>query len=195
MNSVDVAAAPAGSPPLSAAQARIVDAAVRLFAEHGVGGTSLGMIAKALGVTKAAVYHQFRTKHEIVLAVAETELARLEAAIDLAEAQPTPDRARQVLVTRIVELAIENRRAVSSILNDPVIVRLFAEHESLRRVLHRLRRILIGDGAAPGARVSTAVLTAAISGAVVHPLVVDLDDDTLRAHLMDLARRIFELPG
>ena len=35
-------------------------------------GTSLQMIADAMGVTKAAVYHQFHTKEEIVLAVAET---------------------------------------------------------------------------------------------------------------------------
>src|SRR5689334_14173118 len=48
--------------PYRAAQQRIVDAAVPLFAEHGVGGTSLQMIADAVGVTKAAVYHQFKTK-------------------------------------------------------------------------------------------------------------------------------------
>jgi AcrR family transcriptional regulator len=30
-----------------------------------VSGTSLQMIAGAMGVTKAAVYHQFKTKEEI----------------------------------------------------------------------------------------------------------------------------------
>ncbi|HWS45775.1 MAG TPA: TetR family transcriptional regulator, partial [Acidimicrobiia bacterium] len=79
----------ATSAPHSAAQARIVDAALDLFAEHGVGGTSLQMIADAIGVTKAAVYHQFKTKDEIVLAVAEAELARLASAIDAAEAEPS----------------------------------------------------------------------------------------------------------
>jgi hypothetical protein len=34
----------------------------------GVGGTSLQMIADAIGVTKAAVYHQFNTNEEIVVA-------------------------------------------------------------------------------------------------------------------------------
>jgi hypothetical protein len=53
---------------------------------------------------------------------------------------------------------------------------------------------VIGDDAQPGAHVSTAVLTAAISGAVTHPLVVDLDDATLRTELLALARRLFELP-
>ena len=69
-------------PTPSAAQARIITAAVELFAQHGVGGTSLQMIADEIGVTKAAVYHQYNTKDEIVLAAAEAELARLEAVID-----------------------------------------------------------------------------------------------------------------
>jgi AcrR family transcriptional regulator len=42
----------------SPAKSRIASAATALFAEHGVGGTSLQMIADAIGVTKAAVYHQ-----------------------------------------------------------------------------------------------------------------------------------------
>ena len=80
------------------------------------------------------------------------------------------------------------------ILSDPVIVRFFAEHEQLRRVMRRLSRLLMGDDTGPEARVQTAVLTAALSGAVMHPLVVDLDDDTLRAQLQSLARRLFQLP-
>src|SRR5579862_7894371 len=51
----------------SRAQVRVSEAALELFSQHGVGGTSLQMIADALGVTKAAVYHQFKTKDEIVI--------------------------------------------------------------------------------------------------------------------------------
>ena len=60
--------------------------------------------------------------------------------------------------------------------------------------MHRLSRLVIGENAEPGAHVSTAVLTAALSGAVTHPLVIDLDDDTLRTQLLELARRLFQLP-
>ena len=66
-------------PTPSAAQARIISAALELFAQNGVGGTSLQMIADAIGVTKAAVYHQYNTKDEIVLAAAEAELDEVEA--------------------------------------------------------------------------------------------------------------------
>jgi AcrR family transcriptional regulator len=184
----------AASVRFSAAQARVVDAALDLFAEHGVGGTSLQMIADEIGVTKAAVYHQFRTKEEIVLAAAEGELARLAAVIHAAETESSRKRARDVLVAGIVDLAVDRRRTVSTILRDPVIVGFFAEHERFRDVMHRLRRLLIGDDAGPEARVRTAMLIAAISGAVIHPFVVDLDDDTLRAELVRLARRFLGLP-
>jgi AcrR family transcriptional regulator len=50
------------SVPRTAAQTRVLDAALDLISEHGVSGTSLQMIADAVGVTKAAVYHQFKTK-------------------------------------------------------------------------------------------------------------------------------------
>ena len=61
----------------SAAQKRVIAASLDLFGTHGVSGTSLQMIADAIGVTKAAVYHQFKSKDDVVIAVAETELAAL----------------------------------------------------------------------------------------------------------------------
>ena len=146
------------------------------------------MIADAIGVTKAAVYHQYKTKAEIVLAAAEAELARLEEVMDAAEAEPS--RGRNALLTGIVDLAVARRRTSSTILNDPVIVGYFAKHEPFRRVMDRLCRGLMGDDTGHQARVSTAMLTAAISGAVMHPLVVGLDDATLRSELLKLTRRL-----
>ena len=78
------------SVPRTAAQVRIITAALDLFAEHGVNGTSLQMIADAIGVTKAAVYHQFKTKDEIVLAAVEVDLVKVEAALDAAETDARP---------------------------------------------------------------------------------------------------------
>jgi AcrR family transcriptional regulator len=179
----------------TAAQARIITASLDLFARHGVGGTSLQMIADRIGVTKAAVYHQYRTKDEIVLTAAEAELARLQAVVDAAEAERSRKRARDALVAGIVDLAVERRRTVSTILSDPIIVGFFAEHDAFRDVMRRLRRLLIGDDARPEAGVRTAMLVAAISGAVMHPFVVDLDDDTLRSELLRLARLFLGLPG
>src|SRR6188508_1601278 len=89
---------PLGSASYTAAQTRIIDAALVLFAEHGISGTSLQMIADAIGVTKAAVYHVYNTKEEIILAVATPILTRLEAAVTVAEAERSRSRAREVLI-------------------------------------------------------------------------------------------------
>jgi AcrR family transcriptional regulator len=185
---------PTPSPP-TAAKSRVISVAADLFARHGVGGTSLQMIADAIGVTKAAVYHQFKSKDEIVVAVAVAELARVAAGVDAAAAEPDPARAREALLIRIVDLAVERRRMESTLVGDPVLIRFFAHHEPYRQVMNRLYRLLLGPQAGPDGQVPAAMLTAALGGAVMHPLVADLDDDTLRRQLLRLARRFLDLPG
>ncbi|HZR80946.1 MAG TPA: helix-turn-helix domain-containing protein [Candidatus Binatia bacterium] len=177
----------------TAAQAPIVEAALVLFAEHGVSGTSLQMIADAIGVTKAAVYHHYKTKDEIVLAVAQVILARLDAAVTAAEAERSRSRARELLVAAMIDLAVERRRVAGVLQRDPVMLRFLEEHEPFRRVMERVNRLLMGGDSRRRARVQAAVLASAIAGAVVHPLVVDLDDDTLRAELLKQARKILPL--
>jgi AcrR family transcriptional regulator len=175
----------------SAAQTRILDAALQLIAEHGVGGTSLQMIADAIGVTKAAVYHQFKTKEQIVIALTERELGSLEEALEAAEAHNHRTRAREVLLARVIDLAVERRGAASTLQFDPVIVRLLAEHEPFQQFIQRLYGVLVDD-AAEDARVSAAMLSGAIAVGVVHPFVADIDDDTLRAQLLRIIHRLFD---
>ncbi len=175
----------------SAAQTRILDAALRLIAEHAVGGTSLQMIADAVGVTKAAVYHQFKTKEQIVIALTERELGVLEEALEAAEAQDHRTQAREVLLDRVIELAVERRGVASTLQFDPVIVRLLAEHEPFQQFIQRLYGVLVDD-TAEDARVSAAMLSGAIAVGVLHPLVADIDDDTLRAQLLRITHRLFD---
>jgi AcrR family transcriptional regulator len=182
-------------PRFRPAQRRVIVAALDLFAEHGVSGTSLQMIADAMGVAKAAVYYQFKTKDEIVLAVIEVELAGLEAAIAAAEAEGRGERAREVLLEQVVDLAVERRRIVGVLQSDPVMVRFLAEHEPFRQVMDRLFALLLGDDRSPEMWVTAAMVYGAIGGAVAHPRVAPLDDATLRAHLLRLSRRLVDLPG
>jgi AcrR family transcriptional regulator len=184
-----------GITTLTGAQARILAAALNLFARHGVGGTSLQMIADEIGVTKAAVYHQYNTKEEIVLAAAELELSHVETVLDEAEARPSKREARDTLIAGMVDLAIAHRREMGNILTDPVIAEHFATNTAFAGVMNRLRHLLLGDEVGPAAHVRTAMLIAAISGAAIHPFVADLDDEVLRAELLRLARRFLGLPN
>jgi AcrR family transcriptional regulator len=187
------AASPLGSAAPTAAQRRIIEAALVLFAEHGISGTSLQMIADAIGVTKAAVYHQYNTKDEIVLAVAEVVLTRLEAAVTAAETERSGSRARAALIAEMVDLAVETRGMASVLQQDPVMLRFLREHEPFRRVMARVNRVLMGAASDPPARVQAAMLASAIGGAVIHPLVMDLGDETLRSQLLKQMRRLLAL--
>jgi len=183
-----------GSTLRSASQIRTLHATMDLFAEHGVSATSYQMIADAIGVTKGAIYHQFKTKDEIIIAVAEMELARLEDALEAADALDSPTEARELLLGLVVDHAVEHRRAANTLQFDPVIVRLLSEHEPFQRFIERLYGTLIGDEPGPDTQVRLAALTCVIGGTVSHPLVAGLDDDTLRDQLLDMARRIVDLP-
>lgn len=176
----------------SAAQTRILDAALKLIGDNGVSGTSLQMIADEIGVTKAAVYHQFKTKEEIVIALTERELGGLEEALETAEAEQSQPRARELLLERVIDVAIERRGVASTLQFDPVVVRLLAEHEPFQQFIQRLYSVLVGD-AGDDARVTAAILSGAIAVGVMHPLVAGVDDDVLRSQLLRLTRRFMEM--
>jgi AcrR family transcriptional regulator len=174
----------------TAAQARVIAAALELFAEHGVGGTSLRMIAGELGVTVAAVYHQYNTKNEIIVAAVESELLRLKTVVDTAEAEPTSARAREALIAGIVELTIGIGRSMSAVLNDPIITGSFGRDTAYRNLMRRIRLVLMGNDTTRRAPIRTATFMAAINGAATHPFLADLDDETLRRELLYVAHQL-----
>jgi AcrR family transcriptional regulator len=179
---------------LSAAQRRSVAAALDLFGEVGVSATSFQMVADAVGVTKAAVYHQFKTKDALVLAVAEVELSSLEEAVNLAEAETSRPAARALLLARVSDMAVARRRWVNALQGDPVMIRLLGSHKPFVDLMARLYALLLDENADAGNRVRTAIVSSAVGGAIVHPLVAELDDDTLRTELLNVTKRFFDLP-
>lgn len=179
----------------SAAQIRTAGVALDLFAEHGVSGTSLQMIADALGVTKAAVYHQFQTKEAIVVAAVGLDLAKLEPALETAEAQRGDPAALATLLRQVIDLAIGRRRLVGPLLHDPVIVRLLSEYEPYQHLMGRFFAALLGDATDPYARVRVAMLASAIGGVVTHPLVTGISHKELRRQLLELSLQFLDVDG
>ena len=55
----------------------IVTTAASLFADQGVCGTSLGEIAKAVGISKGTLYYYYPSKQDVVNAVAEKTLREI----------------------------------------------------------------------------------------------------------------------
>ena len=77
---------------------RILDVALRLFADKGYDATSMREIAEHLGITKAALYYHFDSKADIVRAMlADTEKRVAELAAWAAEQPCGPELGREVL--------------------------------------------------------------------------------------------------
>jgi AcrR family transcriptional regulator len=174
-------------------QQRILAAALDLIGAHGVSGTSLQMIADAIGVTKAAVYHQYKSKNEIVIAVTENELAILEDALVAAEADERRQQARRTLLIQLIDLAVTRRQWVGTLTSDPVIVRILGEHPPFQLFMRRLYGVLLDQRDDTRARVAAAIMSAAIAGSVVNPMVTGLDDEVLRTSLVELVPRLLGL--
>jgi AcrR family transcriptional regulator len=174
---------------------RLLDTALTLFTKHGVEGTSLQMIADALGVTKAAVYYHFKTKDEITEAVAEPALRQLRTIVR--EASALRRRGAQVdhVLTGVVDMVISHRALAAVFSSDPGVAR------ALERSLHDeenvkdcLTELLVGPAADPAAAVAAHVALAGIALAGGSPALADLPDDELRTHLLEAGRRVLGRP-
>jgi AcrR family transcriptional regulator len=173
-----------------AARERVLDAARTLFSEYGVSGTSLQMIADHLGVTKAAVYHQFHAKEDIVLALLEKPVAELRPIVARAETMSTREGQLDVLLSGLVEVVIANPEAVAMIEADPAVARLVQGRDDYRDVTGRLSAILAGPHPKPAARVASAVFGAGLMLIGHHTMMGDINAETMRRELPRIGRRM-----
>ena len=85
---------------------KVLDAAYTVFGEQGIAGTSLEQVAAAAGLTKGAVYSNFRSKDELVLTLMEEHAAdRITQSLQAMEADLTPTQvAHQVGIVLAQEM-------------------------------------------------------------------------------------------
>jgi len=99
-----------------ATRQRMLGAAVQLFAERGLGSTSVRDVAGAAGVSLAMVHHYFGSKDELYDACIDATYAELSAmkgalALELASTAPLEDLFARAVVTSF-RFAREHRTAV-----------------------------------------------------------------------------------
>jgi len=170
---------------------RVIDAALAQFAEYGVEGTSLQMIADAMGVTKAAVYYHFKTKDEIVLAVVRPALEQLRVILADAEAQRGQSARARAFLTGFVRLVVGERELLTLLYDDVAVIRTLRVHwpdfEDFER---RIPLVLAAPDAGPGHQVAAAVAITGIVAAAGSPQFTTLSDDELEGHLLDAGLRL-----
>jgi AcrR family transcriptional regulator len=72
--------------------------AARLFAEKGYHGTSIGDLARALGVQKASLYHHIESKQDLLWEIARDGAEAFHAALDaVPEDEPAVEKLRLAL--------------------------------------------------------------------------------------------------
>jgi AcrR family transcriptional regulator len=178
------------SAPRGLARERVLQAALALFAEHGVHGTSLQMIADRVGVGKAAVYYQFRSKEEIVLEVIRPSVEDITRFIRIAEALPDAGQQRAVAVSGLIEMAVRNRQMAVMISGDPAINQIVLSDPELKAVGDRLRELLEGPDHHVVDRVAFSVFFSGVAKAAADPALADVDDADLHQALLELSGRI-----
>lgn len=176
--------------PRGQGRTRAMNAALELFAEHGVSGTSLQMIADHLGVTKAAIYYQFKAKEDIVLAVLEPAFGQMRRFVAAGEAATSPDEAAEMTMESLVDLMIDHRQVVAALSRDPEVERIVESNPEFRSLTQRLGELLLGPDPDPRRRVAISVLGAGLAHVGMDPLLADLDDAVLRDELMRLNRML-----
>lgn len=128
--------------------------AIDLFITQGYDGTSISDVARALGLTKSAVYHHVPSKEHLLSAALDEALDGLTAAVDAAvhgdPSRSAADRLRTA-VHESVEILVEHLPAVTLLLR----VRGNSEVElaalERRRALDELLAQLVREAAAEGA--------------------------------------------
>ncbi len=84
-------------------RAQVLEIAVRLFNEQGYDGTSVAALAEKLGLSKAALYHHFASKEQILEIALDEALGALEAVLDEALAE---DRSAETRLVTVIEGAV-----------------------------------------------------------------------------------------
>jgi AcrR family transcriptional regulator len=77
-------------------RARIIEAAIKLFSNHGFNTTSVDDICAEAGISKGAFYHHFESKQSLFLALLDGWLQAIDKAIEASKDQTAPETFMQM---------------------------------------------------------------------------------------------------
>ncbi|MDG4667374.1 TetR family transcriptional regulator [Mycobacterium sp. 236(2023)] len=171
---------------------RLIEVAIELFGKHSVAGTSLQMISDALGFTKSAIYHHFRTREELLDAILEPILTELKLLVDAAESQRTPKARADRMLVSYAALAASNRKLISVLSGDPHVAELVRTKPPWSATVTRQMRLLADVEPGIGGQVNAAIVMSGFAGAARGEFAV-LDDEALHDQMISAGRRTLGL--
>jgi AcrR family transcriptional regulator len=107
------------APPMSARRGEICRTVAQIFQEHGYDATSVSDIARALGITKAGLYHYFDSKEALLFEITAYGLDRVrdDVIVAVRGIRDPEERLRQI-VTRHANIATHGRGAVAQLVDE-----------------------------------------------------------------------------
>jgi TetR/AcrR family transcriptional regulator, cholesterol catabolism regulator len=114
-----MATARALAPPLQSRRAEICRTAAQIFRDRGYDATSVSDIARALGITKAGLYHYFDSKEALLFEITTYGLDRVrdDVIVPVRAVRDPEERLRQ-LVIRHARIATHGRGAVAQLVDE-----------------------------------------------------------------------------
>ena len=120
---------------------QILAHAATLFAHRGYPGTSMNEVAQACGLSKATLYHYYKDKYALLVAIAEGHVQRLHALVaEVAAERLAPEAHLRELVARIVE-AYAGAQHAHRVLTEDV---RFLDEADRERILGKEREVVAG---------------------------------------------------
>ncbi|MEY4754662.1 MAG: hypothetical protein RJA44_2337 [Pseudomonadota bacterium] len=126
----------------------ILARAAELFAARGYPGTSMNEVAAACGVSKPALYHYVRDKHELLVQICAAHIDRLLTLVEEVQAEPLDAEARlRALILRFVETYADAQHEHRVLTEDVK----FLDPAAAERILDGERRVVAAFAAAVAA--------------------------------------------
>lgn len=171
---------------------RILEAALDLFAVNGVAATSLQAIADRLGITKAAIYHHFPAKDQIVVEVLRAGLAQLEEVVVEATAAPDAGTRADIVVRGLADIMVAHRPRYSIMMNDPSVGPILASDPHTARTFTRMEEALLGPDPTAERRLAVAFFLAACNAPARPDLRAEesIEAATIHASIVSLGRHL-----
>jgi AcrR family transcriptional regulator len=145
---------------------RIQQVALELFAEQGYEKTSLREIAGRLDVTKAALYHHFKSKEDIARSLVEDYFGQIDALITWARTQPRTAPTRREIMRRYLAIVAEGSEAFRMLRQNQAAVNGLAAAKGRGELFRERMSALIEQLTEPGASADDRLRAAMALGGV-----------------------------
>lgn len=169
------------------AKQRILEVAGAMFAEHGYDATSMQDVAKALGLTRAALYYHYASKADILREIIDAETTRFAASLETIGALGSRTARLEATVAALVSAGLNQRGRIVFLVSDPAVTSQPSSSAERPSIVDHVARVIYGSTPSPE---QLFAVTAAFMVFAALPSFGHLSDDELSSILSRALQRL-----